>query len=200
MENKNKYVFESEAIDQISAAFVKAQADYKPITKDTSAGRMYKYATLDQILTTIEPILNKHGIAFEQFPVTDLVYNKKLLYTRLVHESGQFRQSYIELPAITAGNNRNEHQEFGTALTYYRKYTAFCVLGIHPENEDTDGNPVVEKLLSSEQLENMLTALEGKVLLKEEILTKCQVNRLSEIPEKHYSPIMSMIQKRAVVV
>lgn len=196
MENKYKYVFESETIDLISAAFVKAQADYKPITKDTAAGKMYKYATLDQILTTLEPILNKHGIAFEQFLVSDLEYNKKLLYTRLIHASGQFRQSYIELPVAQSSNTKNEHQEFGTALTYYRKYSAFCVLGIHPENEDLDGKHHNEKLIGTEQLENIINEIGGKQLLKDEILIKGGISRLSDIPEKHYAPIMSLIQKR----
>ncbi len=87
-----------------------------------------KYATLENVIATVKPLLKKHGLAFAQFPDGDG------LTTVIMHESGQYlgATANLELKGHTP-------QDQGSAITYMRRYALSAALGLATEDDD-DGN------------------------------------------------------------
>jgi len=125
---------------QIATALAKAQADIKKLERNrevevrTRSGGSYKfkYATLDHIIEHIREPLTKNGLWFTQLIETH--EGKYRLVTRLLHESGEAIESHTPL-LVSGGNN----QEFGSALTYMRRYSLSALLGLAADDDD-DGN------------------------------------------------------------
>ena len=86
-----------------------------------------KYFDINQLLEHVEPVLLKHGLMITQ-PIQE---NK--VYTNIWDiESGEFCNSYLELPII------QDPQKIGSAISYFRRYTLASLLAI--QAEDDDGN------------------------------------------------------------
>ena len=122
------------ALDKLAAALSKAQAEYKTLTKSktakiqTKAGGSYEYAYADlsDMIDATRAALAKNELALVQLIVGDQ------LVTKLIHSSGQLLESTVRV------NLNLSPQEFGSFLTYYRRYTMGPILGIAAE-EDDDG-------------------------------------------------------------
>lgn len=124
----------SESIVNISAALVAAQADASNATFDSVNPHFRnKYASLAEVITTMKPVLAKHGLSVVQFPeVCDA--GSVVLTTRIVHASGEWMES-----AYPIQPTKNDPQGWGSGITYARRYTLPGVLMIASE-EDDDGN------------------------------------------------------------
>lgn len=138
----------SEKTDAIVGALAKAQAKLqaikrnKEVTVTPKSGRgsyKFSYATLDAIIEHVRGVLTENGLWFTQ--TTAPVYGADnaiapglvLLRTTLHHESGQWIASEMLVPDQTT------NQEFGSALTYRRRYALATLLGIAADSDD-DGN------------------------------------------------------------
>lgn len=122
-------------------AFFEAMADFKRkcprITKDATAntGRYsYKYATLDSILDTVEPILTDQGltVSWRQKHEGQAVHASCVITHRLGHQE---ESGFIAMPFDAAGQ-MNPAQRVGSAATYAKRYSLLAVLGIAPEDDD----------------------------------------------------------------
>ena len=121
----------------IAAAVLAAQKEMPAIHKDSKAdtGKFsYTYLSLQKLLETVVPVLNKHGLALLQAPAIDDISGRQILYTRLVHESGE--EIEFASPLIVTGNETP--QAWGGAVTYARRYALTALLGIAAD-EDDDG-------------------------------------------------------------
>lgn len=104
------------------------------------------YATVDQIITEIRPILAKNGLSIIQIPM-NLRLNEGGewvgIKTILLHESGQTLESepfYLKAQGQKTGNGYNiTPQSLGSAITYCRRYslTSFLCLST---GQDDDAN------------------------------------------------------------
>lgn len=128
----------SEAQDKIAPAFTAAQAEFPSVKKDRNVDTgkySYDYADLADVLNTVVPVLNKHGLALLQPPSTDEQGNV-VITTHLLHVSGQWMESDFTMAAV---DNRDA-RSMGSAVTYARRYGACGMLGIAPaDGEDDDG-------------------------------------------------------------
>lgn len=136
------------AIDKIAQALAKAQSEItspprnREVTVKTKTGGSYKfkYATLDSIIDHVRAPLTRNGIWFIQTLESDGGGRYRLV-TTLTHESGQYITSETPLLVGGAGN-----QEFGSALTYMRRYALTALLGIAADEDDdanrADGNTI----------------------------------------------------------
>jgi hypothetical protein len=124
----------SESIVALSAAFVKAQAEMPGVPKETKGqvgSQVRFYADLATVVEVVRPILAKHGLAYVQLP-TDTERNGHVaVTTRLVHESGEWMEDTLSMPA-----GQNGAQGVGSAITYCRRYSLMAVLGLAPEDDD----------------------------------------------------------------
>ena len=92
----------------------------------------FSYAPLDSILEKVRPVLQKNGIWFVQFT------EGHHLLTRLIHVSGEWMESG-QMPLMAGSSNA---QDFGSAITYAKRYSLSAMLGIASEDDD-DGNRAV---------------------------------------------------------
>lgn len=132
----------SQELKDLSKSFCSAQAEFSAIPLDSTvkvalkSGGSYTfgYASLPNILSAVKPVLFKHGLAITQF------VGKGDLVTRLIHASGQFISETTELPFREAMTM----QERGSVISYMRRYTIVCLLGIVGDEDDdangADGN------------------------------------------------------------
>lgn len=126
----------SPTIKELAAALSKAQAEIGSAEIDSHASInqsfKYSYASLTAVRDCSKLALSKYGLAVIQAPYS--VEGKRFLETLLVHSSGEWISSDIEL-IIT----KNDMQGLGSAITYARRYALSSMLGI-VNDEDDDGN------------------------------------------------------------
>ena len=117
------------------------QQEVKVIHKGTQ-GYGYSYADLPKIFEEINPLLQKHGLAFTQLINSQDGLN--YLKTILFHvESGESIDSNTLIPYVQL-KGMNDFQSFGSGVTYFRRYCLSTILGIVTD-KDTDASGEQEK-------------------------------------------------------
>lgn len=121
----------SESIKSIAKALITFHVKVEKVKKDAKNPFFKsKYASLSNILETINEPLIESGLSFCQLPT-----GENGLITILMHgESGEFIQSTYEMRPV-----KEDPQGRGSALTYQRRYALAAVLGLNID-EDDDGN------------------------------------------------------------
>jgi len=144
----------SEKVDLLATALSKAQAEFKNPNLNKTVKKQYqdkktnvwkemsyKYADLPQVIESVRPPLNKHGLSFLQ--TTQLTEKDFILITTVVHESGQFISSFYPLPLL------EKPQDMGSQISYAKRYSLCAMFGIAGE-EDDDGQ-IAQKASSQAQ-------------------------------------------------
>ena len=119
----------------ISAAFLKAQKEFSTAKKDSQNPFFKsKYADLNSVMEACFASLHNNNISVIQPIVT--IDGKSFVNTILLHDSGETIESFTEIIC----KNSNNAQEFGSGITYARRYglQSICCIGA----EDDDGNYV----------------------------------------------------------
>lgn len=138
---------ERSGTEKLAAALALAQGDIPPPSKNKTVDFMdnnnrrvfYKYADLADVIDCIRGALAKNGLS-----VVHLLEQSDFsgrggygMRTQLLHSSGQSISTWYPLPdPLTI----RRVQEFGSILTYARRYSLTALLGIASE-EDDDGDP-----------------------------------------------------------
>jgi hypothetical protein len=126
----------SDNLNELAKALAAAQGEMKnAILNKVNPHFKSKYADLAAIRDTVTPALAKHGIAVVQG--TDTEENSIVVFTRLIHSSGQWIESRFPIPY-------DKPQAMGSGITYGRRYTLSAVTNIAAD-EDDDGNAANEK-------------------------------------------------------
>lgn len=124
----------SDQLDQFAPAYVAAQSEMDNATKNAKNPHFRNdYADLAEVLNTVRPVLNKHGLAIIQGPGT-FEGGCISVDTRILHTSGQWIESTISLPLTKA-----DAQGGGSATTYGRRYGGSAMCGIAQEDDDGEG-------------------------------------------------------------
>ena len=124
----------SETISELAKALVKFNAKVGKISKDANNPFFKnKYATLDNIIDEVRPILSEFGLNIMQLPSGD--GNKVDISTLLMHESGEWLESEV----LTMIPVKKDPQGLGSAITYARRYALQSFLSLST-GEDDDGN------------------------------------------------------------
>jgi hypothetical protein len=101
-----------------------------------SNGQYGAYASLEQVLRTVDPIVRKHGLLIVQGPnVTDV--GGPLLTTRIVHVEAD---EWIEYRHLLTPDKAGP-QGLGACETYARRRTIMDIFGLAAENDDPDAAP-----------------------------------------------------------
>jgi len=129
----------SEQINELAAAFAKAQASLPAVPK-RGHGQVGQarttYATLDDVIDTVRGPLSENGLSFTQ--MLDNSEDGPTLTTMLLHESGQWIVSSTPIDAMDGNRGTNAMQAFGSTLTYLKRYALSAMLGV-TTGEDDDG-------------------------------------------------------------
>ena len=134
----------SETVNELFDALSQAQGEFPVVPKNrtgkiqTKSGGEYSYFYADQsdIVSAVQPILSKFGLAVIQLPcVTD--EGREGLSTRLGHKSGQWVEEEMRL--LIPENLPLTPQLMGSSITYGKRYAYCAVLGIQADTDD-DGH------------------------------------------------------------
>lgn len=124
----------SESVAKIIPAFLAAQIEFKNVAKEANNPFFKsKYADLPAVLAELVPNLNKHGICVVQSPAKNASGEVELT-TTLFHESGEWLAG-----VASAKPSKEGPQEYGSVVTYLRRYALMALCGITGEDDD-DGN------------------------------------------------------------
>jgi hypothetical protein len=118
----------SESIKNIAGALVKFQASVSKVAKEANNPFFKsKYASLANILDTIQKPLSECGLAISQFP------DENALTTIILHaDSGEWMESSYVMPVA----KQNDPQAMGSALTYARRYALGSILNLNIDDDD----------------------------------------------------------------
>ena len=125
------------------AAFATMQGELPTIAERGHTDKS-KYATLEDIVETVRPVLVRHKFSLShrtEWPGTGLV---KIIGI-LAHEQGHEKTSEFLTAADTSGS-KNAVQALGSALSYGRRYTTMDLLNIVSRFEDDDGRGTSQKV------------------------------------------------------
>lgn len=117
----------------LATALAAAQGEMPRIPKNKKAN-YGTYADLDTIHEKVLPVLSKHGLAWTTLPGEDEAGNDVLFYKLLHGISGEVLEGRVRLRLV-----QDNMQQFGSAITYARRYTIAAVTGATTD-EDDDGN------------------------------------------------------------
>jgi len=90
----------------------------------------YGYATLDEMLDHVRPVMATHGLAHIQSLGSD--DDGPSVTTRVIHSSGQ----WVESDAAVWPTSKKDPQGYGGASSYARRYSLAAMLGIFAETDD----------------------------------------------------------------
>ena len=128
--------FKSEAVQIIRT---------KVITDGPLKGK--KHAELGNIIQAVSPALSLHGLSLNwQLSKDEKEWMEVTCILR--HADGHFETVSMG-GAPDTGPGRNAIQARGSAKTYLERYTATAILGLAPEDEDTDGRSTVRDMADS---------------------------------------------------
>lgn len=165
----------SQSIKELAIALAGFQSVVGNVTKDaTNPFFKSKYASLENIVSHIEPLLAKAGLSYAQFP------NEGSLTTILMHSSGEWIEATADLHM-----KDQTPQGQGSAITYMRRYALSSVLGIATEDDD-DGNaataaPKKPMMKTANPVDAKLAAIAAQ---KKEIQKLCDAKALAPLLEK----------------
>lgn len=134
----------SESIKEISAALAKAQAEIRHSEKDgVNPHFRNEYSTLASVFDACKPALNKNGITVIQLPLH--CDTGVIVETMFLHSSGEWISSELYLPV------QGNAQQYGSALTYARRYSLAAMAGVAPADDDGNGAQLGEDKKLPEQ-------------------------------------------------
>lgn len=127
----------SETIGELAAAMAAFGGDVTnpPQTRTASVemrggGKYtYRYADLADVLTHVRPHLARHGLIITQDIIT--TPNSVEVTSTLMHKSGEY---LTFSPLVLPGGGTP--QQFGSVITYARRYSLLAALGIASESDD----------------------------------------------------------------
>lgn len=121
----------SDSTSSIDAALLEFNKEIGSIEKG-EVNPFFKnfYCSLDQIISYVRPILAKHDLYLQQFPIYG-GDNMLSVKTIIKHSSGEFIMS--DSMPIKYGKSA---QDFGSTNTYIRRYQLGSVLGLSFEKDD----------------------------------------------------------------
>lgn len=121
--------------------FAEMQKELPIITKDRSAkdknGKdTYKYATLENVLSQVTPIIAKHGFSYSWRNETCATGQVRVWCA--ISGYGHTRESYFDIPILDPSSWTNAIQQMGSAASYGKRYSLCNALGIIIKDEDDD--------------------------------------------------------------
>lgn len=150
-----------------------------PTFAHNAKGYSYKYVDLTEILRVIKPILTKHDLILMQ-PL-----DRTGIETQLHHvPTGTEISSFVEIPQGVELRGMNAFQAYGSAITYFRRYSIISLLNISSDKDlDASGEQIKKpsvnipkRKLSATEFSNALEAIEKGDYTKEELRQNFELN------------------------
>lgn len=206
--------YSSKEVHELYGALAAAQSHMPPV-KNNKVNPWFDapYVDIFQISRVIYPVLGKEGLSIsQQTRVTE--DGGTVLYTRLCHSSGQWMESRLRVIPP-----KNDIDSFRSMLNALRSTALLSILGMGIQNDplDDDGEiamiearaglakaPTAKKVeakkqdsevISKEQREELEYEMGEYTDLAEEIMDRCHVRSISDIPKSQFRNAITFIRK-----
>lgn len=120
---------------EFNSAMAQMQVEI-PSIAERGVGHNIKYATLEDILDVVRPIMHKYGFALV-FKVDNTPDSIKVTGV-LMHAAGHSIETSMSLPSDTSGS-KNRVQALGSSTSYGKRYVLSALLNIATRGEDDNG-------------------------------------------------------------
>lgn len=150
----------SPEVKQVFNALFAAQKEFPDVKKDAKNPHFKsKYATLDSVKETLEPILRAYELGVSQPAAGDGVGTG--CTTILFHSSGEWIAETLLLPSAGPGKDGSVNAQTGTAaVTYARRTGYLSIVGAIADNDD-DGNSAVGRVVQKSTSQTKTVAKAG---------------------------------------
>ena len=147
-----------------------------PAIHEGTKGYGYTYSDLKTIFKVINPILKKNGLGFTQ------LFEGDSIKTIIFHtESGEFLESFLNMPKDVVLKGMNTFQVNGSGITYYRRYAISSAFGLVTD-VDSDANGEEKPKPSKEQWKAIIEKKSSlETVLKHFSLTKEQTKTVNAL-------------------
>lgn len=130
-----------EAFDNAMSAF---QAECPVIRKnksvnDTGGKRLYDYAPMEQIISEVKPLLQKHGFSYTLDTDVESKDGWVIAQCIVTHQEGHKQKSEAKFPLGAGTRAMSTTQIFAAALTFASRRVFCNAFGIITGDEDRDG-------------------------------------------------------------
>lgn len=132
-----KDIKQSDAVAAFNRAFAALQADIPTVIEKGKGDKGMRYATLEDIVETVRPVLQRHGFSLSHQTEWPDKATVKVIGI-LTHCDGHERRSEFLASSDTSGS-KNAIQALGSSNSYGRRYTTKDLLNIVTKHEDDDG-------------------------------------------------------------
>jgi hypothetical protein len=162
------------------------------IATRSGVGYEYKFADFEQIVETVRPHLQRHGLSFTFDSKTD---GKMLTCTAtLRHINGHSVDSSFTLPTETA-SAMSAQQAVGAALTFAKRQCIVSVLGLSLTDPSPDGDRDLSTL-SDEQAATIKSMLDEVPAYRAKFLTWQGVEKVEDIPARRYNAAVAALNAK----
>ena len=149
----------------------------KVVKNSTNPHFKNKYADINGLIETVEPILLEQGLLLLQ-PIAEGIISTSIIDI----ESGQSVVSSMRLPEI------QDPQKVGSAVTYYRRYTLQSLLSLQAEDDDANSASATVKntkpTISQERFENGLTKIQNGEMTPDQFKQALKGYQLTDLQTK----------------
>ena len=131
-----------EARKAFFTAFSRMQGEMPEIVKNHQVNsrdgrKLYKYATLNDIITAVRPILSRYLFSY-RFEPEPMDHGSLRMVCVVTHADGHAERTPVEMPPVK-GMNTNAAQDNGIQQQYAMRYAFMGAFGITTGDQDTDG-------------------------------------------------------------
>lgn len=179
-----------------SADFVRMKPDLPKIVKTKNNHQTKsKYATLDDINTQVDPILERHGFG-TSFKVSQTDTHITATAT-LWHEQGHTEDATVALPLDKAGIqgsvNKTDVHAIGSSITYAKRY-ALCALLNISTGDDTDGNGSKKEETATLLQQQKISELVAKLSVELKTRFSKSYPKISEIKKSEVDSVIAKLK------
>jgi len=149
------------------------------------------YATFDDILTTVKPVMKEYGLAMT-FKI-DTSADAIKVTGILMHREGHREETTMTLPLDNSGS-KNSVQAMGSSISYGKRYIVCAMLNL-ATGDDNDGN---SEPISTDQVMTLAKKLNDLPGIEKQVLMHAGVDAIHLIPASMFDMIISRLDETVV--
>ena len=186
-------VLDRQALMAYSAAMAAMQTELPSIAERGKTNNGH-YATLEDIVDTVRPIMKKHGFAVS-FRIQTQERGIQVTGV-LMHQDGHREETSMLLPADTSGS-KNAVQAFGSSTSYGKRYILCALLNITTRGQDDNGHAAAPvKLVTPFQAGQIRQLIAACPPATQEWFVG-KYAEAEQVPRSDFDKLRASLQKRA---
>ena len=181
------------AAETYSAAITEFQKRCPQIHKGRKpvSGPSYTYASYDDVMVVVSPILAECGIAVTFS--TDCA-DKAIKTTCRLRVGTHYEDHVFTIPVPEM--RVNETQKYGAALSYAKRYALQSALNIVVTDEDTDASNLVAKTITGQQVDELSAEIDKRQADPVRFLAAFGIDALCDMPANRFAEAMTQLRKK----